>query len=120
MRVDVWLWAVRLFKSRSSSAALLRAGRVRVNGVVAKPSTHVAAGDRVTWRDTLRDRDVVVVELLPKRVGAPLAVKAYRDHSPPVPAREERAAVGLRDRGAGRPTKRERREIDRLRGSRRD
>ncbi len=119
MRADVWLWAVRLFKSRSASAALLRAGRVRVNGTVAKASTAVKPGDRLTWRDPLRDRDVVVVELLPKRVGAPLAVKAYRDESPPVPTREERAAVGLRDRGTGRPTKRERREIDRLRGRRR-
>jgi ribosome-associated heat shock protein Hsp15 len=119
MRVDVWLWAVRLFKSRSASASLLRAGRVRVNDVVAKPSTPVKVGDRVTWRDPLRDRVVVVKELLPKRVGAPLAVKAYEDHSPPVPTREERAVVGLRDRGAGRPTKRERRELDRLRGLRR-
>lgn len=120
MRADVWLWAVRLFKSRSSSAALLRAGRVRVNDVVAKPSTSVTVGDTITWRDPLRDRKVVVVELLPKRVGAPLAVKAYRDESPPVPTRQEREAVGVRDRGAGRPTKRERREIDRLRGTRRD
>lgn len=120
MRVDVWLWAVRLFKSRSSAAALLRAGRVRVNGVPAKASTHVAVGDRVTWREPLRERDVEVVELLPKRVGAPLAVKAYRDHSPALPTREERFAVGVRDRGTGRPTKRERREIDRLRGTRRD
>lgn len=119
MRADVWLWAVRLFKSRSASAALLRAGRVRVNGTVAKASTAVKPGDRLTWRDPLRDRDVVVVELLPKRVGAPLAVKAYRDEGPPAPTREERAAVGLRDRGTGRPTKRERREIDRLRGRRR-
>ncbi|WP_166851221.1 RNA-binding S4 domain-containing protein [Isoptericola sp. BMS4] len=119
MRADVWLWAVRLFKSRSASASLLRTGRVRVNGAVAKPSTSVTVGDRITWRDPLRDRDVIVLELLPKRVGAPLAVKAYRDDSPPVPTREERAAVGLRERGAGRPTKRERREIDRLRGGRR-
>jgi ribosome-associated heat shock protein Hsp15 len=92
---------------------------VRVNDVVAKPSTPVKVGDRVTWRDPLRDRVVVVKELLPKRVGAPLAVKAYEDLSPPVPTREERAVVGLRDRGAGRPTKRERRELDRLRGLRR-
>ncbi len=119
MRVDVWLWAVRLFKSRSSAATLLRAGRVRVNGVVAKASTHVAVGDRVTWREPLRERDVEVVELLPKRVGAPLAVQAYRDHSPALPTREERYAVGVRDRGTGRPTKRERREIDRLRGEHR-
>ena len=120
MRVDVWLWAVRLFKSRSASATLLRAGRVRVNGVVAKASHSIKVGDRITWRDPLRDREVEVVELLPKRVGAPLAVKAYLDHSPEIPAREERFAVGVRDRGTGRPTKRERREIDQLRGVRRD
>lgn len=119
MRVDVWLWAVRLFKSRSAAATLLRAGRVRVNGYPAKASTAVKAGDRVTWREPLRERDVEVVELLPKRVGAPLAVKAYTDHSPAVPPRESLLAVGVRDRGAGRPTKRERREIDRLRGGHR-
>jgi ribosome-associated heat shock protein Hsp15 len=56
---------------------------------------------------------------LPKRVGAPLAVRAYADHSPALPAREDRLAVGIRDRGTGRPTKRERREIDRLRGGHR-
>jgi ribosome-associated heat shock protein Hsp15 len=119
MRVDVWLWAVRLFKSRSAAATLLRAGRVRVNGTVAKASAPVKPGDRITWRETLRERDVEVVELLPKRVAAPLAVKAYTDHGPAVPPREDRLAVGIRDRGTGRPTKRERREIDRLRGARR-
>ena len=117
MRIDVWLWAVRLFKSRSLAATALRAGRVRLNDVVAKASSSVAPGDRITWREPLRARDVVVVELVPKRVGAPLAVKAYVDHSPPPPpSADERYAVGVRDRGAGRPTKRERREIDRLRG----
>lgn len=116
MRIDLWLWAVRLTKSRSVAADLCRSGKVRINGVPAKPATTVTVGDRVTWREPLRDRVVEVVELIPKRVGAPLAVKAYKDHSPPVPTRAEREAVGLRDRGAGRPTKRERREIDRLRG----
>lgn len=118
MRIDVWLWAVRLTKSRSVAADLCRSGRVRINGKVAKASASAAVGDRVTWRDPLRDRDVEIVELLPKRVGAPLAAKAYLDHSPALPTRVEREAVGLRDRGAGRPTKRERREIDRLRGRR--
>ncbi|WP_402468751.1 RNA-binding S4 domain-containing protein [Isoptericola aurantiacus] len=119
MRIDIWLWAVRLFKSRSVAASTLRSGRVRVDGVVAKPSTQVKVGDRITWRDPLRQRVVVVKELLPKRVGAPLAVKAYEDQSPPVPTREERAAVGLRERGAGRPTKKERRDLDKLQGRRR-
>lgn len=116
MRIDLWLWAVRLTKSRSVAADLCRSGKVRINGATAKPAATVTVGDRVTWREPLRDRVVEVVELVPKRVGAPLAVKAYKDHSPPVPTRVEREAVGLRDRGAGRPTKRERREIDRLRG----
>jgi ribosome-associated heat shock protein Hsp15 len=116
VRVDVWLWSVRLFPTRSKAAAAARAGKVRVNNVVAKAASTVKIGDRVTWRDPLRDRDVEVVELLAKRVGAPLAVQAYVDHSPPVPTRDERMFVGLRDRGAGRPTKRDRREIDKLRG----
>ncbi|ROS72108.1 RNA-binding S4 domain-containing protein [Cellulomonas sp. PhB143] len=116
MRVDSWLWAVRLAKSRSVATARCRAGHVKVNGVRAKPATGVKVGDRVTYRDPERDRDIEVVELVATRVGAPIAVRCYLDHSPPVPTRVERAAVGLRDRGAGRPTKRERREIDRLRG----
>ncbi|WP_125777906.1 RNA-binding S4 domain-containing protein [Antribacter gilvus] len=116
MRIDLWLWAVRLTKSRSVAADLCRTGKVRINGVPAKPATTVVVGDRVTWREPLRDRVVEVAELIPKRVGAPIAAKAYKDFSPPVPTRAEREAVGLRDRGTGRPTKRERREIDRLRG----
>jgi len=89
---------------------------VRVDGVVVKASYQVKPGDRVTWREPLRERDVEVVELVPKRVGAPLAVKAYLDHSPPLPTREAQLEVGVRDRGTGRPTKRQRREISRLRG----
>lgn len=123
VRIDVWLWAVRLFKTRSTAAALLRTGRIYVNDLSAKPSTQVKIGDRINWREPMREREVVVVELLPKRVGAPLAVAAYEDFSPPLPTKEawvqETLAVGMRDRGSGRPTKRERREIDELRGVRR-
>jgi ribosome-associated heat shock protein Hsp15 len=72
----------------------------------------------------MRDRKVQVEQLLPKRVAAPLAALAYQDLSPPLPTKPEwtaeMLAVGLRDRGAGRPTKRERRELDDLRGFRRD
>ncbi|PJI86676.1 RNA-binding S4 domain-containing protein [Luteimicrobium subarcticum] len=115
MRVDMWLWTVRLAKSRSVATAWCRAGRVRVNGGSVKASATLRTGDRVTFR-TDRERDVEVVELVPKRVGAPEAAKAYVDHSPPPPERGFAGPAGLRDRGAGRPTKRERREIDRLRG----
>lgn len=117
MRVDSWLWAVRLTKSRSVATAACRAGHVRIDGVRCKPSAKVAVGSRVTFRGAdHRFRDVEVVQLLAKRVGASVAVTAYIDHSPPPPPREAIAPVGVRDRGAGRPTKRERREIDRLRG----
>lgn len=117
VRVDSWLWSVRLFKTRSAAAEACRGGHVRINGVTAKPSRPVVAGDRVHARVGDRERIVEVVRVIAKRVGAPVAAQCLIDHSPPpVP----RAALGVpvRDRGAGRPTKRERREIDRLRGRR--
>ena len=116
MRIDQWLWVVRFFKSRSQATAACRAGKVRLNGTVAKSSALVKVGDTISWRDPVRNREVKVLELLPRRVGAPEAVKAYADHSDPVPAKEERGAVPTRDRGTGRPEKKERRDLDRLRG----
>ncbi|MCL2652696.1 MAG: RNA-binding S4 domain-containing protein [Propionibacteriaceae bacterium] len=116
MRLDVWLWAARFFKSRSLATAACRAGKVRINDVIAKASSQVDVGDAVTWRDPLRNRDVLVVDLLQRRVGAPEAAKAYVDRSPALPTKEERGAVPMRDRGAGRPEKKDRRDLDELRG----
>jgi ribosome-associated heat shock protein Hsp15 len=118
VRVDAWLWAVRLTKTRSVAASACRAGHVRVNGATAKPAQHVTVGDEVRLRLDGRERIVEVASLLPKRVGAPVAATAYVDKSLPLPSREVLAALPVRDRGAGRPTKRERREIDRLVGRR--
>lgn len=115
VRVDAWAWAVRLFPTRSAAGAACRAGHVRVNGDRAKPATPVGVGDEVRLRAGDRERLVVVRRTLSKRVGAAVAVECYADHSPPPPPREL-SQVGRRDRGAGRPTKRERREIERLRG----
>ncbi|WP_265521731.1 RNA-binding S4 domain-containing protein [Oerskovia flava] len=116
VRVDSWTWAVRLYKTRSQATAACRAGHVRVNGERAKPATTVKVGDEVVVRGGERERIVEVVKLLVKRVGATVAADAVIDRSPPPPPRELRVAVAQRDRGAGRPTKRERRDIDRLRG----
>ncbi|MBT0565825.1 RNA-binding S4 domain-containing protein [Williamsia sp. CHRR-6] len=116
VRVDAWIWAVRLTKTRSEAAAACRGGHVKVNGVTAKPAQQVAVGDEVRLRAGGRDRIVEVVELLRKRVGPPVAAAALIDRSPPPPPRELLAAVPVRDRGAGRPTKRDRREIQRLLG----
>ena len=86
---------------------------MRVNGERTKAAQHVRVGDEVRVRISGFDRKLVVRKLLVKRVGAPVAAEAAEDRTPP---REPVAMVAVRDRGAGRPTKRERREIDRLRG----
>lgn len=117
-RADAWVWAVRLTKTRSAATAACRAGHIRVNGERAKPATTVRVGDRVEVRLHDQVRIVEVRQLLVKRVGAPVAQAAYIDHSPPPPPRERVAPAGVRDRGAGRPTKRERRQLDKLRGRR--
>ncbi|MEV6651863.1 RNA-binding S4 domain-containing protein [Streptomyces sp. NPDC051219] len=116
VRVDSWIWSVRLTKTRSQAAAACRAGHVRVNNDRAKPAQPVRTGDEVRLHHAGRERVVVVSRLVSKRVGPPVAVECFVDNSPPAPTREEAAAVGHRDRGAGRPTKRDRRELEQLRG----
>ncbi|MFC8941277.1 RNA-binding S4 domain-containing protein [Streptomyces griseoincarnatus] len=116
VRIDSWIWSVRLVKTRSMGAAACRGGHVRVNGERVKPSHSVRVGDEVRVRVETRERVVVVKRLIRKRVGAPVAVQCYVDNSPPPPSREAVAPAGIRDRGAGRPTKRDRRELERLRG----
>lgn len=114
-RLDVWLWSVRLFKTRSLATNAVKGGHIRLNGDPVKPAHSVKPGDRVTVKEPGWVREFEVVELLKKRVGAPVAVKAYRDLSPERPPHLSNP-VARRDRGAGRPTKRDRRAIDRLMG----
>ncbi|WP_026459638.1 RNA-binding S4 domain-containing protein [Schaalia suimastitidis] len=115
VRVDTWLWSVRQVKSRSQATAAARAGHVKINGVTAKAAAPVSLGDEVRLRVDGFDRILVVTGLLVKRVGAPLAKQCYQDLSPERP-RPGIAAVPYRERGTGRPSKKERRELDRLRG----
>lgn len=119
MRIDQWLHAVRLAKTRSEAAAACRGGHVDVNGKAAKPATQVTVGDRVEAFLHRRRRVVVVERAIHKRVGAAVALECYADHSPPPPERQTDDAFGVREPGSGRPTKRDRRKIDRLRGRRR-
>jgi ribosome-associated heat shock protein Hsp15 len=116
VRVDSWIWSVRLTKTRSLAASACRAGHVRVNGERVKPAHAVRAGDEVRLRHAGRERVVVVSRIVRKRVGAAVAAECFVDNSPPPPPREDLLAIPVRDRGAGRPTKRDRREIERLRG----
>ncbi|WP_030759435.1 RNA-binding S4 domain-containing protein [Streptomyces sp. NRRL F-2664] len=116
VRVDAWLWSVRLTKTRSIAATACRAGHVKVNGERAKPAQAIRAGDEVRLFHAGRERIVVVRRPVSKRVGAPVAAECLIDKSPPPPTPVEAAAAGIRDRGTGRPTKRDRREIQSLRG----
>ena len=113
-RIDRWLWAVRLTKTRPDAAEACRGGHVRVNDRPAKPSTMVSPGDQVRARVGETTRIVEVVRVIQKRVGAADAVTCFLDRTPPPPPTAS-VPVALRDRGAGRPTKRDRRMLDKWR-----
>lgn len=115
LRVDKWLWAARFFKTRSLATGACTGGKVDVNDEAAKPARLVRAGDLV--KVTLpqgRRRIVKVVSLDDRRGSATIARTLYEDLTPPEPARTRQAPPPYREPGAGRPTKRERREVDRL------
>ena len=113
-RVDRWLCAVRLVRSRPTATQLCEGGHVLVNGIAARPSTKVRAGDRVDALIAARERTVEVVRPIETRVSAPVAVMCYVDHSPPPQVTEVRPGI-MAVRGEGRPSKRLRRELERLR-----
>lgn len=115
VRLDQWLTAARIFKSRSLAQQACEAGHVSVNDIVAKCSRPVRVGDHVVARSPRGQLTLEVIALLKKRQSAPIARLLYEDHSPPV-VREPHAMYAVRERGAGRPTKQDRREIMRLRG----
>ncbi len=115
-RVDRWLWAVRAYKTRSIATTACQGGHVRVNGAPAKPATKLKVGDSVEVRLDHRQRIYEVTHIIEKRVGAAVAAECYLDHSPPPPPRELASPALVRDPGTGRPTKRDRREVDRFRG----
>lgn len=116
VRTDSWVWAARLANTRSQATAACRAGHVRVNDATAKASQPVRVGDIVRVRLHDRERIYRVTGLAIRRGSATEAAKHFEDLTPPPPPRTERPAAIVRDRGAGRPTKRERRELERLRG----
>jgi ribosome-associated heat shock protein Hsp15 len=114
VRVDSWLWAVRMIKSRSAATTACKAGHVSVNGDRAKPAQTVRIGDEVRVRGDGDERILTVARLIVKRVGAPVAVECYVDLTPPPLPKPERDIAVVRERGLGRPTKRDRRDIDKL------
>lgn len=114
-RVDQWLWHARFFKTRTLAANLCAGGRVRINRVVvSKPHTAVKPGDVLTFPQGPHIRVVRVVALAARRGPASEAQALYQDLTPPTA--EKPGAAAPRERGAGRPTKAERRAITRLKG----
>lgn len=117
MRVDKWLWHARFFKSRSLSGDLIGSGRLRLNGErVDKPAQPVRPGDVLTFPKAGHIRVIRIEAIGMRRGPATEAETLYSDLSPPKQLRRA-ADDAARDPGAGRPTKRDRREIDALRGS---
>lgn len=118
VRIDRWLVAVRVFKTRGDATDACTGGKVRVNDRPVKPSSPVRVGDRVGARVGERERIVEVVKLIEKRVGAAVAAECLIDHSPPSEPRkrEFNPRVAEREAGAGRPTKRDRRAMEKFRG----
>lgn len=114
VRVDRWLLAARMFKTRSLAQEACGGGRVKVNGAAVKPGHLVKRGDEIVAESPRGHMILIVRDLADKRLSAPLARELYEDESPPPPEKAE--LIAPRERGAGRPTKAERRALDRLRG----
>ena len=116
--MDAWTWAIRLYPTRSAASVACKAGHVKVDGVSVKPSRPVRIGDTVTAYTRGGERIVVVTGLIEKRTSASVAAAHFDDLTPAPPPKEERSTNGLREAGSGRPTKRDRRLVERLRGRR--
>ncbi len=118
VRIDKWLWSVRIFKSRSIAANACRSNRVKINDEIVKPASDVTEGDIVKVRKEGFNLTFKVKKLIERRVSAALAQPCYENLTPPEELNKYRdwfigkASPERREKGAGRPTKRERREID--------
>lgn len=116
VRADIWVWAVRKYKTRSAASKACKAGHVKINGKSAKASSPVRLGDQVVVRIGGFDHILQVKQLLERRVSYPVARLAYEDLTPQRLPKLSLPALPRRDAGSGRPTKKERRQLDRLRG----
>lgn len=119
-RLDKWLWSVRLFKSRALATDACRAGSVEIAGLLAKPAREVRTNDQISLRQGIIVRTLRVIGVPHSRVGAKRVPEYYEDLTPDTEfakLREHRVQNLLaRDKGSGRPTKRDRRDLDRFFG----
>lgn len=118
VRIDKWLWSVRIFKSRTIATSACKSGKVKIDGESVKPSYLVTRGEELEVRKNGFNLQFRVVDLIQKRVGAPIAQKCYEDLTPEEELQKYndwfvgKASPERRAKGAGRPTKKERREIE--------
>lgn len=118
VRIDKYLWSIRVFKTRSEATDACKGGKIRVNGADTKPSRMVKVGDTVVARKGAVTYTYKVLELIDKRQGAKLVSNYAENLTPPEELAKLRAPIETfflkRDRGAGRPTKKDRRQMEAL------
>ncbi len=116
VRIDKYLWAIRIFKTRSKASEACKKGRVQINEAEVKPAKEVSPGDEVTIRIKTMIKTIRVEKVIEQRVSASLAAECFEDLTPQEEYDKLKKMNELntewRDRGAGRPTKKERRQID--------
>ncbi len=120
VRVDKWLWSVRIFKSRTQATDACKAGKVKVNDSIVKPSQLIQRGDHLMVRKNGFQLQYKAVDLIRKRVGASIAQKCYEDLTPEEELNKYnnwfvgKSKSEFREKGTGRPTKKDRRKIERF------
>ncbi len=120
IRVDKWLWAIRIYKTRTAATKACDSGKVKRSDEKLKASSKISVGDVLSIRIMHITKTLKVTKLIAKRVGAAIAITCYEDITPPEVLEQKKLASAFymqharRDRGTGRPTKKERREIDKL------
>lgn len=117
LRVDKWLWAARFFKTRGVALDAIKGGKIELNGSKPKPSKTLVVGDKLKITQVHRQVEITVLEVTDKRGNAEMAQQLYQMDKEVLNQRKpsaDMALVGYREKGAGRPTKRDRRKIDNL------
>jgi ribosome-associated heat shock protein Hsp15 len=117
VRADTYLWAIRMFKSRTLASDAMKGGKVKCNEENVKPSHVVKIGERYTITISSHKRIIEVLGLTEKRGGYEVAKQFYADHTPPVDKQDRLPSAFFksnitRDKGAGRPTKKDRRDLN--------
>lgn len=120
-RIDKWLWATRWFKTRTQATDACNSGKVKVENQNVKPAYQIQPGQTIVFQKSGIKNTVVVQKIIEKRVGAPLAQKCFTDMTPPEEKEKLSSAFRInyemRDKGIGRPTKKDRREIERFKNN---